>query len=76
MSRRVTESCLQCGATWTQDWEEPPECPYCGDEPYCQRCGVHVDDCDCADGPDCDLLTEDEIDEIRARNTRVSGGTP
>lgn len=28
---RTTEHCQRCGATWAQDWYDPPCCPRCGD---------------------------------------------
>ena len=28
--RRVTNRCPDCGERWTQDWEDPDECPRCG----------------------------------------------
>lgn len=30
MSRRQSNNCPLCGNSWTQDWEDPDECPKCG----------------------------------------------
>jgi len=30
--RKSTEVCTACGCVWTQDWEEPIECPRCEEE--------------------------------------------
>ena len=32
MTRRITNTCNICGARYSQDWEEPDECPYCDGE--------------------------------------------
>ena len=28
--RSIYLTCDDCGTSWTQDWEEPNECPKCG----------------------------------------------
>lgn len=28
--RWVTDYCSRCNHSWSQDYEEPPECPRCG----------------------------------------------
>ncbi len=47
MARWTTEHCSRCGATWGQDWEDPPECPYCSDTDQCDNCQEPADDCTC-----------------------------
>ena len=32
MSRRITTTCPICGSRYSQDWEDPDECPYCDGE--------------------------------------------
>ena len=32
MPRRITNTCPICGSRYTQDWEEPDECPHCDGE--------------------------------------------
>ena len=32
MGRYMTQQCPNCGAKYSQNWEEPDECPYCDGE--------------------------------------------
>jgi len=67
MSRRVTEYCGRCGAHWQQDWEDPPECPYCtgcenDEDDYHSDCDDEVSDDEFVDelSDDEELQYEDE----------------
>jgi len=62
MSRTVTEYCGRCGAHWSQDWEEPVECPYCSDE--------SAGDAEDFDPPDIDdMLDYDDRTECEYRDS-------
>ena len=49
MARRIREYCVHCGRSWVQDWEDPPECPYCPGEPICKGCNEPESECTCDD---------------------------
>jgi hypothetical protein len=38
MGRYMTQTCPNCKARYSQDWEEPDECPYCDVETEPEEC--------------------------------------